>query len=238
MKITTYPQSETKKCPFCAETIQAAAIKCRFCGEFLNGSHARNEQVSIEANSPSSEDMQVSDEVLYRGRPSILSIAGSLTRWLIILVAGSLLLYFPLESMSGDLLGLKLTQDQVLTFGRYRALTGAGLVGIAAFFLLVKIIRLKSICYEITANRIEWSRGVLSRKYDNLDMYKVVDLKLRRSLFDCITGVGMITLVTRDKTDPEFEFEKMRRVRKLYNVIKKASLDAAIRGGVVRLEQD
>jgi len=30
----------------------------------------------------------------------------------------------------------------------------------------------------------------------------------------------------------------MRRVRKLYNVIKKASLDAAIRGGVVHLEQD
>jgi hypothetical protein len=238
MKITTYPQSETKKCPFCAETIQVAAIKCRFCGEFLNGSHARNEQVGIETNSPSSEDMQVSDEVLYRGRPSILSIAGSLTRWLVILIAGGLLLYFPLESMSSDLLDLRLTQDQVLTFGRYRVLTGAGLVGIAAFFLLVKIIRLKSTCYEITANRIEWSRGVLSRKYDNLDMYKVVDLKLRRNFFDCITGVGMVTLVTRDKTDPEFEFEKMRRVRKLYNVIKKASLDAAIRSGVVHLEQD
>ena len=56
------------------------------------------------------------------------------------------------------------------------------------------------------------------------------------SLLDCIVGVGTVALVTTDKTDPKFVFEKVRNCRLLYDSIKKASLEADRRTGVVHLE--
>ncbi len=43
-------------------------------------------------------------------------------------------------------------------------------------------------------------------------------------------------LFTTDKTDPEFIFEKIRRPRDLYDVIKEASLEADKHRSVVHLE--
>lgn len=34
--------SEFKTCPFCAEKINASAIKCKYCGEFLNEENAQH----------------------------------------------------------------------------------------------------------------------------------------------------------------------------------------------------
>ena len=232
MESITFTQPKTKQCPFCAETIQAGAIKCRFCDEFLNSDKARALEADLESDSQSSEAEETDDNVLFEGRPSLWGMTGAVIKGLFFIVVAGLLVKLPLE----HLLGLNLTESQALTFGRYRVIAGVAIAVLVMLFLVIKMVRLKMIYYEVTAERIEWSRGIFDRRVDNLDMFRVIDLKMRRTVFDCILGIGTVGLITTDKTDPEFVFEKIRDSRILYDIIKKASLEADKRSGVIHVE--
>jgi len=224
--------SQTKECPFCSETIRAAAVKCRFCGEFLNTDKAKALEAGTDPASQSTGDVGQSNKILFQGRPSLWAMMGVGIRGLFFLVVAALLVAFPLENLSW----LELSDNQALAFGRYRIIAAIAIAILVLLLLLLKMVKLKMTCYEVSADRIEWSRGILDRRVDNLDMFRVIDLKLRRTLLDCIFGIGIVTLITTDKTDPEFVFEKIRNSRRLYDCIKKASLVADRRSGVLHLE--
>lgn len=182
------------------------------------------------------EDEETNDNVLFVARPSLWGMAAAMVKGLLFFALAGILVRLPLENLINDLLDLGLTESQSLTVGVYRVIAGFGLGLIVVLILLIKVVRLKMTCYEISPDRIEWSRGILDRHVDNIDMFRVIDLKMRRTVLDCIFGIGTVGLVTTDKTEPKFEFEKVRRPRELYDIIKKASLEADRRTGVVHLE--
>ncbi len=279
-------EPETKPCPFCAEPIQAKAIKCRLCGEFLIGNKA--EVLLSQAERGPGQGNEKDDGLLFRGRPSLWSLTGAVIKGLVVLGAAVLLMWYPVEDLpifrldeaavsvdSGDAVvdeagygaledeasvgadsgaaveseampeavkeespkrGFGLTEEQALIFGTCRVAAGAALGGLVLLVLLMKIVKLKMTYYEVTGDRIEGGRGILDRRVGNLDMFRVVDLRLRRSILDCMVGIGTVVLMTTDKTDPKFTFEKVHKSRRLYDIIKKASLDADKKSGVIHLE--
>jgi membrane protein YdbS with pleckstrin-like domain len=232
---------QTKDCPFCAETIRARAIKCRFCGEFLNTDKARalekeHAQVPDTEILEDEEFQDLDDNVLFAARPSLWGITSTLIKGTCIIILAGLAIKYPLENYTDKWLNLELTGEQISTVGTYRILTGLALGLIVASVLILKTVKLKMIYYEVSPDRIEWGRGILDRQVDNIDMFRVIDLKMRRNILDCIVGIGSVGLTTTDKSDPTFEFEKVRRPRELYDIIKKASLEADRQTGVVHIE--
>jgi ribosomal protein L40E len=244
----------TKLCPFCAEQIPVQAVKCRYCGELFTPERLRLVEKALAA-----ESQGTGEQSLLVASPSLWALVNSFTIGFIALCAAIFLIIVPIErpfgsskssggtvSQSNGSSNIAANQNPLQqqagsggfqsSMRKFRILLGLLIVLMTSLWLATKIYVLRMIRYEITPQRIEYSRGLFDRKVDNLDMFRIIDMKMRRSPLDCMTGVGTVIIYTTDKTDPEFRFEKIRNPAQLYDIVKKYSLEADRGGNVVHLE--
>lgn len=234
----------TKECPFCGELIHANAVKCRYCKEFLEDNdglpvshHARRGPLRTSVRPDGGDAMDPEEDLdVCTVTPSLWGLMGFFITAAMFLAVAWFLGFWSIGDVVQNLTPNVLQDSVVQQIDRYSGYVGIATALLTVLIVILRIAQLKSIHYEVSADRIEYARGIFSRKIDNMDMFRVTDIRLHRSLLDCLTGVGSVTLVTKDETDPFFDFEKVANPKKLYDFIKKASLDADRRQGVVHLD--
>ncbi len=79
-----------------------------------------------------------------------------------------------------------------------------GTMGIAWLFL---ILRAKKTHYKITSHRVVVETGLLSKKLNQVDLYRIVDYSVERPFGQRLLGTGNLVIETLDKTSPELRVE-------------------------------
>jgi uncharacterized membrane protein YdbT with pleckstrin-like domain len=108
------------------------------------------------------------------------------------------------------------------------------IVGI--IFLLVPVIRTKTVRYRVTNYRIDYERGLLSKNIDTLELWHVEDIRFHQSLFDRMLGVGDVTVISRDDTMPQLDMKAIPNPRPLYEQLKQRVIAVKRQRGVVKMD--
>lgn len=73
--------------------------------------------------------------------------------------------------------------------------------------------------YKLTEEKLYIETGFLSKKEEEIRLYRVMDLTLLQPLGQRIFGVGTIHCCSADKSTPEFDIQKVKNSREVKNMI-------------------
>lgn len=90
--------------------------------------------------------------------------------------------------------------------------------------------------YEIKNERLYQETGLISTHYDELLLYRVTDLCLKRSLAQKIFGTGTIVLYTKADSDKEVLLKNIKNPKEVKDLVSKLVEEARNRKKVVGKE--
>ena len=73
--------------------------------------------------------------------------------------------------------------------------------------------------YRLTEERLFIEKGVLSKQEDEVRLYRIMDLSLKRTLGQRIFGVGTIFCCSADKTLGDFEIKNIKRPHEVKEIL-------------------
>ena len=105
------------------------------------------------------------------------------------------------------------------------------LVGVGLVVILVKWLQNLATTYEVTEDRLILHRGILNKSIDEIELYRIKDIRIDFTLINQWAGIGTITLLSSDETtgsrpfvirDVEHAQARREKLRELVNTARRA----------------
>jgi uncharacterized membrane protein YdbT with pleckstrin-like domain len=117
--------------------------------------------------------------------------------------------------------------EQVLFEGQPALVHSLGALLLAIFTLGIAVLffwlKRGGVTYRVTNQRIVVDKGILNKKMEQLDLYRIQDFTVDRPFGQRIMGTGNLRLTTFDKTTPVVELTGLKTdVVQLYETLRVA----------------
>lgn len=106
----------------------------------------------------------------------------------------------------------------------------------AVVIVVVPMLLIRATRYRITNYRIDFERGILTKKIDTLELWHVDDIKFEQGLIDRMMNVGSIIILSDDKTTPRLDLHGVPNPRQLFAQLQERVIAVKRQRGVIKMD--
>jgi len=86
--------------------------------------------------------------------------------------------------------------------------------------------------YTVTNERLKIIMGLASRHVENFELIRIQDIDFKQGMTERMFGIGDITIRGHDPSNPEIKLRNVSRPEEVYEIMRKAWLEARKRHGL------